>query len=241
MNGKSRVLFDKPRILQFKHMTTDNVTVTLKLSYLKKNMISLWQVHAKFYNLNTSQKMRQTPDWGICNSRLVWSVDFWGLVTKVSLLCLTVSADDPRQSVQFTAHRQSLCWNFLYHSWIVLSVGSSVWYLAQNLCCTTTNDSVSANSKTQNAFLSPVLAMYRHDCPLTAKPASMPWCLLPKQTWEILYLLISLLLSAVFFGYCTVEFRSSRGTYEFTLYYPRWYHWNSKWYKFWRFQNYRHQ
>ena len=31
-----------------------------------------------------------------------------------------------------------------------------------------------ANSKTQNAFLFPVHAMFRHDCPLAVKPASTP-------------------------------------------------------------------
>jgi hypothetical protein len=65
----------------------------------------------------------------------------------------------------FAAHGQPLCWNFLYHSRIVLSVGSSVWYMVRNLRCTVTTDSVLENSKTQNAFLSPVHAMFRNDCP----------------------------------------------------------------------------
>jgi hypothetical protein len=34
--------------------------------------------------------------------------------------------DSQAQPVYFTAHRQPLCWNFLYHSWIILSVGSVV-------------------------------------------------------------------------------------------------------------------
>jgi hypothetical protein len=37
-----------------------------------------------------------------------------------------------------------------------------------------TFDSVLANSKTQNAFLFPVHTMFRHDCPLSVKPASTP-------------------------------------------------------------------
>jgi hypothetical protein len=41
-----------------------------------------------------------------------------------------------------------------------------------------------ANSKIQNAFLYPVLAMFRHDCPLAVKPASTSWRLLLKQTWK---------------------------------------------------------
>jgi hypothetical protein len=52
------------------------------------------------------------------------------------------------------------------------------------------------NSKTQNAFLSPVLNMFHHDCPQVVKPASMPWCLIPKQTWRD-SLPIDVLLSAV--------------------------------------------
>jgi hypothetical protein len=38
------------------------------------------------------------------------------------------------------------------------------------------------NSKTKNTFLS--LAMFCHECPLAVKPATMPWCLLPEQTWR---------------------------------------------------------
>jgi hypothetical protein len=40
---------------------------------------------------------------------------------------------------------------------------------------------VLANSKTQNPFLSPVLPIFCHDCPLAVNPASTPWSLLPKQ------------------------------------------------------------
>jgi hypothetical protein len=38
--------------------------------------------------------------------------------------------------------------------------------------------------------------MFRHDCPLTVKPVSTPWRLLPKQTWRD-SLSIDKLLSAV--------------------------------------------
>jgi hypothetical protein len=41
-----------------------------------------------------------------------------------------------------------------------------------------------ANSKTQNAFLFPVHAMFRHDCLLAVKPASTPWSIVHKNTWE---------------------------------------------------------
>jgi hypothetical protein len=54
---------------------------------------------------------------------------------------------------------------FLYHSRTVLSVCGYAWYLVRNLRCTVTTDSVLANSKTQKAFLSLVLVMFRHDGP----------------------------------------------------------------------------
>jgi hypothetical protein len=81
-------------------------------------------------------RMRQTLDRGICDSWLPQRVDFWGLLTKVSHTCLTVSADGPGQPFRFAAHRQPFCWNFLYHSRTVLFVGGSVWYLVRNFRCT---------------------------------------------------------------------------------------------------------
>ena len=48
----------------------------------------------------------------------------------------------------------------MYHARIVLSVGGSVWYVIRNLRCTVTIDSVLANSKTQNAFLFTVNAIF---------------------------------------------------------------------------------
>jgi hypothetical protein len=58
---------------------------------------------------------------------------------------------------------------------------------------------VRATPVTQNAFLSPVHAMFRHDCPLAVKPASTPRRLLhkkKKKTWRD-SLPIDMLLSAV--------------------------------------------
>jgi len=55
-------------------------------------------------------------------------------------------------------------------------------------------DANPANSKTQNAFLFPVHAMFRHDCPLAVKPATMPRRLgkrkrkkerKKKKTWRV--------------------------------------------------------
>jgi hypothetical protein len=54
-----------------------------------------------------------------------------------------------------------------------------------------------ANSKTQNAFLFPVHAMFRHDCPLAMKPARTPRRLVQKKTTLRASVSIDMLLSAV--------------------------------------------
>ena len=92
--------------------------------------------------------------------------------------------------LRFAAHRQPLCWYLMYHSRIVLSVGGSVRYMVSNLRRTVTIDSVLANSKTQNAFLFIVHAIFRHDYPLAVEPASTPRPLVQKKIREFLYLLI---------------------------------------------------
>jgi hypothetical protein len=142
------------------------------------------------------RRMCQTLDWGICNSWLTWCVDFWGLLTNISRTRLTVLANDPVWPVRFAVHRQPLCWNFMYHSWIVLSVGGSVWYMVWNLHCTFTIDSVLANSKIQNAFLFPVHTTFHHDCLVVVIPASTPRHLVHKKTWKD-SLPIDMLLSAM--------------------------------------------
>jgi len=68
--------------------------------------------------------------------------------------------------------------------------------MVRNLHCTFTIDSVLANSKTQNAFLLPVHAMFLHDCPLAVKPTSTPRRLVHKKIWRD-SLPIDMLLSAV--------------------------------------------
>ena len=84
---------------------------------------------------------------------------------------------------------------FMYHSRIVLSVVGSVWYMIRNLRCTITIDSVLANSKTQNAFLFSVNAIFLHDYPLAVESGSTPRPLVQK-TWRD-SLPIDMLLSAV--------------------------------------------
>jgi len=123
-------------------------------------------------------------------------VDFWGLLTNASRTRSTVSADGPGRPLRFAAHRQPLCWNFMYHSRIVLSVGGSVWYMIRNLRCTVTIDSVLANSKTQNAFLFTVNPIFRRDYALAVEPASTSRPLVQKKTWRD-SVCIDMLLSAV--------------------------------------------
>jgi len=69
-----------------------------------------------------------------------------------------------------------------------------------------------ANSKTQNAFLFTVHAIFRHDYPLAVEPASTPRILVKKierfsTYWNAPF-------CRVFLGCCAVEFGSSGGTYE---------------------------
>ena len=59
-----------------------------------------------------------------------------------------------------------------------------------------TIDSVLANSKTQNAFLFPVNAIFRHVYPLAVEPGSTPRPLVQKKTWRN-PLPIDMLVSAV--------------------------------------------
>ena len=86
----------------------------------------------------------------------------------------------------------------MYHSRIVLSVGGSARYMVRNLRFTVTIDSVLANSKTQNAFLFTVHAIFRLDYPLAVEPASTPRTLVQKKTLRD-SLPIDMLLSAMSF------------------------------------------
>ena len=86
---------------------------------------------------------------------------------------------------------------FMYHSRIVLSVGGSVWYMIRNLRCTVTVDSVLANSKTQNAFLFTVNAIFRQSR-LPPSGGTWKYAKAPstKKTWRD-SLPINMLISAV--------------------------------------------
>ena len=71
-----------------------------------------------------------------------------------------------------------------------------MWYMIRNLRYTVTIDSVLANSKTQNAFLFTVNAIFHHDYPLVVEPGSTPRPMVQKKTWRD-SLPIDMLLSAV--------------------------------------------
>ena len=110
-------------------------------------------------------------------------------------MAFTVNKNRPsrpwaRTACSFHSAQAATLLEFMYHSRIVLSVVGSVWYMIRNLRCTVTIDSVLANSKTQNAFLFTVNAIFRHDHPLAVEPGSTPRPLVQKNLGEILYLLI---------------------------------------------------
>jgi len=70
--------------------------------------------------------------------------------------------------------------------------------MVRNLRCTVTIDSVLANSKTQNAFLFTVHAIFHCDYRLAVEPASTPRPLVQKKTLRA-SLPIEMLLSALSF------------------------------------------
>ena len=104
------------------------------------------------------------------------------------------------------------------HSLIVLSVGGSVWYMIRNLRHTVTIDSVLANSKTQNAFLFTVNAIFCHGYPLAVEPGSMPRPLVQKKKLgEIFYLLICSFLPCLSW-LLSIRVRKSRRDLRINLY-----------------------
>ena len=103
---------------------------------------------------------------------------------------MAFTVNKARTTCSFRSAQAATLLEFMYHSRIVLSVGGSVWYMIRNLHCAVTIDSVLANSKTQNAFLFTVNAIFSHDYPLAVEPGSTPRPLVQKKLGEILYLLI---------------------------------------------------
>jgi len=72
-----------------------------------------------------------------------------------------------------------------------------VWYMVRNVRRAVTIDTVLANSKSQNAFLFPVHAMFGHYHPLAAKSASTPRRLVHKTLpTDVLLSAVSVLVAA---------------------------------------------
>ena len=101
-----------------------------------------------------------------------------------------------RTACSFRSAQAATLLEFMYHSRIVLSVGGFVWYMIRNLRCTVTIDSILSNSKTQNAFLFTVNAIFLHDYPLAVETGSTPRPLVQNKTWRN-SLPIDMLLSVV--------------------------------------------
>ena len=129
----------------------------------------------KVVRLSASRTGRLYPQKSSCNSFLLGAESTPGP---------WYGADGPGRPLRFAEHRQPLCWNFMYHSRVVLFVGGSMRYMVRNLRCIVTIDSVLANSKTQNAFLFTVHAIFRHYYPLAVEPASTPRPLVQKKNFE---------------------------------------------------------
>ena len=126
-----------------------------------------------------------------------------------------------RTACSFHSAQAATLLEFMYHSRIVLSVGGSVWYMIQNLHCTVIIDSVLANSKTQNAFLFTVNAIFRHNYPLAVEPGSTLRPLVQKKLGEILYLLICSFLPCLSSLLCSWDRKSRRDLWItlYTIYY----------------------
>ena len=83
----------------------------------------------------------------------------------------------------------------------------------RNLRCTVTIDSVLANSKTRNAFLFTVNAIFLHNYPLAVEPGSTPRPLVQKKLGEVPTYWYAPF-CRVCLGCCAVEFGNPGGTYE---------------------------
>ena len=91
------------------------------------------------------------------------------------------------KKMAFTVNKKAFC---------VLEFAKTVLYMIRNLRCTVTIDSVLANSKTQNAFLFTLNAIFLHDYTLAVEPGSTPRSLVQKKNWRN-SLPVDMLLSAV--------------------------------------------
>ena len=129
----------------------------------------------------------------------------WSILAKAS----RTRSMAPTGLFRFAAHRQPLCCYFMYHS-----ISGSVWYMVRNLRCTFTTNTVFANSKTQNAFLSPVHAIFRHDCPPSGETCKYAMASITQTNLDRFSACWYSSFCCVCLGCCATEFGSSGGTYE---------------------------
>jgi hypothetical protein len=106
-----------------------------------------------------------------------------------------------------------LCWTFLYHSPIVLSVDGSVWCLVRNLRCAVIIDTFLANSNTEHFLItcprnvSSRLPPSGKTCKHVTAPITQTNLERFSSDWYAPFF-------CVYLGCCAAEFLNSGGTYE---------------------------
>ena len=89
--------------------------------------------------------------------------------------------------------------------------------MIRNLRCTVTIDSVLANSKTQNAFLFTVNAIFLHDYPVAVEPGNTPRPLVQKKYLEKFSTYWYAPSCRICLGCCAVAFGNPGGTYIYSV------------------------
>jgi hypothetical protein len=135
----------------------------------------------------------------------------------------TVLADGPRQPFRFAAHRQPLCWNFLYQSCIVLSVGGSV-------CLPGTSQWLNFGKfQDTECFLIPCPHHVSSQLPPSSEACKYATAPITQTNLERLCTYWYAPFCCVCHGCCAAKFRNSRGTYELLctyiyIYQACWFH-----------------
>jgi hypothetical protein len=96
---------------------------------------------------------------GGTNTRSAVPVDFFGLCRKLVRTRSTSSSAVNGRPLDFCSHRHPVSVNCLYHTRMVLSIGGSFAYFAENARCTVTTDLLVWYSNIQNNF-SPGAAIF---------------------------------------------------------------------------------
>jgi hypothetical protein len=147
------------------------------------------------------------PKGSISIGRESLQVFFCAFRRRVVLACFTARGQSWR-NMTWTGNKKALSWNCqkLSQLWQCNGGGPKPPLHRHNwLSCGKFQD---------NAFLFPVHAMFRHDCPLVVKPASTPRRLGHKQKFERFCTYWYAPLRRDHPGYCTAEVGNPGGTYE---------------------------